>query len=73
MSSSSGGSSVCLLRRLTSSSAKFRQAYLSELPSLIDEINAGHLSITPRPVALRDVESAWVTCDVPGERTVLIP
>jgi NADPH:quinone reductase-like Zn-dependent oxidoreductase len=46
--------------------------YLAELPSLIDEINAGHLAITPRPVALRDVEAAWATRDVPGERTVLI-
>jgi NADPH:quinone reductase-like Zn-dependent oxidoreductase len=49
------------------------KAYLAELPSLIDEINAGHLSITPRPVVLRDVEAAWAAHDVPGERTVLIP
>ncbi len=49
------------------------RAYLAELPSLIDEINAGNLRIATRTVALRDVESAWTTPDVPGERTVIIP
>jgi NADPH:quinone reductase-like Zn-dependent oxidoreductase len=49
------------------------RVYLAELPSLIDEINAGTLSITPRPVALRDVESAWAQRDVSGERTVIFP
>src|SRR5580704_802500 len=49
------------------------RAYLEELPSLIDEINAGNLRIATRTVALRDVESAWTTPDVPGERTVIIP
>jgi NADPH:quinone reductase-like Zn-dependent oxidoreductase len=49
------------------------KAYLAELPSLIDEITAGNLTITPRPVALRDVETAWRSADVPGERTVIIP
>jgi hypothetical protein len=29
--------------------------------------------VTPRRVALRDVESVWGTVDAPGERTVLIP
>jgi NADPH:quinone reductase-like Zn-dependent oxidoreductase len=49
------------------------QAYLAELPSLIDEINAGVFAITPRPVPLRDVETAWARRDAPGERTVIIP
>ena len=47
------------------------KAYLAELPSLIDEINAGTFSITPRPVPLRDVEAAWARTSTtfPGERT----
>jgi NADPH:quinone reductase-like Zn-dependent oxidoreductase len=49
------------------------QVYLAELPSLIDEINAGTFAITPRPVPLRDVETAWSQRDVPGERMVIIP
>jgi NADPH:quinone reductase-like Zn-dependent oxidoreductase len=47
--------------------------YVAELPSLIDELDAGTLVITPRRVALADVESAWRTDDAPGERTVLVP
>jgi NADPH:quinone reductase-like Zn-dependent oxidoreductase len=47
--------------------------YVAELPSLIDELDAGALVVTPRRVALRDVESVWGTVDAPGERTVLIP
>jgi NADPH:quinone reductase-like Zn-dependent oxidoreductase len=47
--------------------------YLAELPSLIDEIDAGTFSITPRSVALCDVEAAWAEHDRAGERTVLIP
>jgi NADPH:quinone reductase-like Zn-dependent oxidoreductase len=49
------------------------RVYLAELPSLIDEINAGTFSITPRAVSLRDVESAWGNPDAPGERTVIVP
>jgi NADPH:quinone reductase-like Zn-dependent oxidoreductase len=49
------------------------KVYLAELPSLIDEINAGAFSIIPRPVALRDVESAWSRRDASGERTVIVP
>jgi NADPH:quinone reductase-like Zn-dependent oxidoreductase len=47
--------------------------YVAELPSLIDELGAGTLVITPKAIPLRDVESAWRSVDVPGERTVLIP
>jgi hypothetical protein len=49
------------------------KVYLAELPSLIDEINAGTFAITPRPVALRDVEGAWAHVDASGERTIIIP
>jgi NADPH:quinone reductase-like Zn-dependent oxidoreductase len=47
--------------------------YLAELPSLVDEIEAGSLQIAVRPVPLRDVESAWAEPDVPGVRSVLVP
>jgi NADPH:quinone reductase-like Zn-dependent oxidoreductase len=47
--------------------------YVGELPSLIEEIAAGGLKITPRSVPLRDVEIAWVAPDVPGQRTVIVP
>jgi NADPH:quinone reductase-like Zn-dependent oxidoreductase len=48
-------------------------AYLAELPSLIDEIDAGNLGIAPRTVPLSQVEAAWMAPDVPGERTVIVP
>jgi NADPH:quinone reductase-like Zn-dependent oxidoreductase len=49
------------------------RVYLAELPSLIDEINAGTFSISPRAVPLHDVEEAWKNVDAPGERTVIVP
>jgi NADPH:quinone reductase-like Zn-dependent oxidoreductase len=49
------------------------RVYLSELPSLIDEIDNGGLAVTARPVALADVETAWTAPEVPGVRTVLVP
>jgi NADPH:quinone reductase-like Zn-dependent oxidoreductase len=49
------------------------QAYLDELPSLIEEIDAGAISIKTRNVSLADVERAWSERDAPGERTVLVP
>jgi polyisoprenoid-binding protein YceI len=49
------------------------EGYLAELPSLIEEIDAGTLRIVARTVALRDVETAWAAPDVPGERTVIVP
>jgi NADPH:quinone reductase-like Zn-dependent oxidoreductase len=48
-------------------------AYLAQLPSLIDEIDAGTISVTPNAVPLADVERAWLRADAPGERTVLVP
>ena len=37
------------------------------------EIAAGALTLTPRPVALRDVEQARQPPALPGERTVIVP
>jgi NADPH:quinone reductase-like Zn-dependent oxidoreductase len=47
--------------------------YLAELPSLIDQIGAGHLGDVARSVPLSDVEAAWRRADVPGERVVIVP
>jgi len=49
------------------------KGYLAELPSLIDEIDAGALKINPRTVSLRDIESVWAEPDVSGERIVVVP
>jgi len=48
-------------------------AYLAELPSLIDEINAGTIAVKPKTMPLADVEKVWSHPDVAGERTVLVP
>jgi NADPH:quinone reductase-like Zn-dependent oxidoreductase len=49
------------------------RAYLAELPSLIEEIDAGDIEINVRSVPLADVEVTWNAPDVPGVRTVFIP
>ena len=49
------------------------QAYLAELPALIDEINAGTIAVTPNVLPLADVAEAWARPDPPGARTVLTP
>jgi NADPH:quinone reductase-like Zn-dependent oxidoreductase len=49
------------------------KGYLDELPSLLDEVKAGTLVLTPRPKPLADVEAIWADTDAPGERTVLVP
>ena len=49
------------------------EAYLAELPRLVEEIQAGRIAVRVRPIALADVESAWHQADTAGERTVLIP
>jgi NADPH:quinone reductase-like Zn-dependent oxidoreductase len=49
------------------------QAYLAELPSLVDEIDAGTIEVNARPVPLANVEATWSAPEVPGVRTVLIP
>jgi NADPH:quinone reductase-like Zn-dependent oxidoreductase len=49
------------------------RAYLAELPSLVDEFDAGTITVTTRISPLTEVESAWTAPDVPGVRTVLVP
>jgi len=48
-------------------------AYVAELPSLVDEIAAGTIAVTPRTMPLADVERIWSQPGAPGERTVLVP
>jgi NADPH:quinone reductase-like Zn-dependent oxidoreductase len=47
--------------------------YLAELPSLVEEIDAGTIQVNTREVPLTDVEAIWHASEVPGLRTVLIP
>jgi hypothetical protein len=47
------------------------QGYLAELPSLITEINSGSIRIIAREMPLSQIETAWMTADVPGERVVI--
>jgi NADPH:quinone reductase-like Zn-dependent oxidoreductase len=49
------------------------QAYLAELPSLVDEINNGTIEVTANTTPLAQVEQIWTRPDVPGQRTVLVP
>jgi hypothetical protein len=49
------------------------EGYLAELPSLIAAIDSGAIHLTAREIPLADVEAAWLTPDVPGQRVVLIP
>jgi NADPH:quinone reductase-like Zn-dependent oxidoreductase len=49
------------------------QAYLSELPQLVDEIDAGRLEVNAHPVPLAQVEAVWTAPEPGGPRTVLIP
>jgi NADPH:quinone reductase-like Zn-dependent oxidoreductase len=49
------------------------EGYLAELPSLVDEIDAGAIALGPSPKPLADVHAVWDTPDPPRERTVLIP
>ena len=49
------------------------QAYLAELPSLIEEIDSGTIKIVVRPVPLTDLEATWIAPETPGLRTVFIP
>jgi hypothetical protein len=49
------------------------EAYLAELPALIDEINHGGISVAARAVPVTDVEAVWTAPEVSGVRTVLVP
>lgn len=46
---------------------------LAELPALAAHITSGRLAVTPVPVPLKDVESAWTSPAAPGHRVVLTP
>ena len=47
--------------------------YLAELPSLINAISNGAISVKANTMPLADVEQAWTREEEPGERTVLVP
>ena len=47
--------------------------YLAELPSLVDEIDAGEVVVEPNVVPLSEVARVWDLPDAPGQRTVLAP
>ena len=47
--------------------------YLAELPSLVDEIAGGAITIEAMTERLADVEAVWARPDRPGRRTVLVP
>jgi len=49
------------------------RAYLAELPSLIDEIDNGGLTVAARPTPLAEVETTWTQPEIPSQRTVLVP
>ncbi len=49
------------------------EGYLAELPSLVDEIDAGAITLRPSPRPLADVRAVWAATDPPGVRTVFMP
>jgi NADPH:quinone reductase-like Zn-dependent oxidoreductase len=49
------------------------EAYLAELPSLVEEIDKGTIGVQAVTRPLSAVESVWTQPDVPGRRTVLAP
>lgn len=49
------------------------EAYLAELPSLVDQIDAGTIAVHPNAVPLAEVEEAWSRPEAPGARTVFLP
>ncbi len=49
------------------------EGYLAELPSLIDEIDAGSIVVDVRSAPLADVEATWSAPEVPGLRIVFTP
>ena len=49
------------------------EAYLAQLPSLVDQIAAGAIALKATTKPLSEVEAVWAGVDRPGERTVLVP
>jgi NADPH:quinone reductase-like Zn-dependent oxidoreductase len=48
------------------------RGYVAELPSLVEEIAAGHLKVSTVTVPLRDVEHAWTKPLTAGQRAVIV-
>jgi NADPH:quinone reductase-like Zn-dependent oxidoreductase len=48
------------------------RGYLAQLPSLVEQIDAGRISVDVRCASLADVERVWDEPDEPGARTVLV-
>jgi NADPH:quinone reductase-like Zn-dependent oxidoreductase len=48
------------------------RGYLAELPSLVEAIAAGHLSVATVTAPLRDVEAVWTAPVAEGQRVVLV-
>jgi hypothetical protein len=48
-------------------------AYLAEMPSLVEQIAAGSLPVNAQPVPLAEVGKAWTAPEARGARTVFIP
>jgi len=49
------------------------ETYRAELPSLVDELDAGTIAVNAIPTPLSEVRAAWTHPDAPGARTVLVP
>jgi hypothetical protein len=49
------------------------EVYLSELPPLVNEIDAGRIGVNVNQRPLAEVEEIWLREDPPGQRTVLVP
>jgi NADPH:quinone reductase-like Zn-dependent oxidoreductase len=47
--------------------------YLAELPSLVEEIDAGAIKVATDVQSLIDVETVWTRTEAPGVRTVFVP
>jgi NADPH:quinone reductase-like Zn-dependent oxidoreductase len=47
--------------------------YLAELPSLVDEVNAGTIEVKTSAQPLSNVEDVWLRTEEPGVRSVLVP
>jgi NADPH:quinone reductase-like Zn-dependent oxidoreductase len=48
-------------------------AILAELPELANQLARGSFAVNPVPVPIADVELAWTTPTVAGERVVILP
>jgi len=49
------------------------RGYLAELPSLVDAIATGELSVATVTAPLREVEAVWTAPVAEGQRVVIVP